>query len=169
MGNYNKSRTLDLCSHPLLLEIINTDLDFCPLPDSALWYVLFTRGCSNTGMASLGQGITQLSWVPFQNLEGGVPWQVVALDLIYSCLSQMCALVLCLHFQINRQSSHPAMPTSPLVCRPTPPIAMAQVVAGKSLSYQVSFFLAMPFLSFCHIWVLTLHFSCKWQVFFALS
>lgn len=36
MGHYDKSHTLDICSNPLLLEILKNNLSFHPLPDSAL-------------------------------------------------------------------------------------------------------------------------------------
>lgn len=137
MDHYDKSHTLDLCNSPLLLEILKNNLSFHPLPDSALgvgtcsWPV-----AAEHRTAPFGQGRARGSPDPFHSLEGGVPWQVFALDSIYSCLSQMCVLVLCPRFQIKQGSAHPAAPTSPFGCGSTSPVRVAQIVPGESLSYQ---------------------------------
>lgn len=137
MGHYDKSRTLDLCSSPPLLEMLKNDLSFHPLPDSALG--VGTRSwpaAAEHGNGTVRAGRARVSPDPFQSLEGAVPWQVFALDSIYSCLSQMCVIVLCPPFQIKQGSVHPAVPASPFARGCTSPVRVAQIVPGKSMSYQ---------------------------------
>lgn len=157
MGRCSKSHTLDLRSSPPLLEIIRNDPGFHPRPDSALWHTLFARGCSNTEMASSGQGVTRVSWDSFQNLEGHVPWQVFALGLIYSslptcvCLSPFPCLPnktlvfwfcsSCLTFCLQIHISHCHCSDS------------ARHQQNKSLSYQVSFWQCSFYLFVQSLWL----------------
>lgn len=141
--HYVKSPALGGCSSSLLFEIIKKILIFV----LSAW--LGTEVHLSPGLAVIQelvrQGIAWLSWISFQNLE-----ERVGSGYCYSCLSQKCVLV-----KIKYSSSHHALPNSTFACRSTLPVALLRQchVAGKSLLYQVSFFLAMQFLPFCHIWV----------------
>lgn len=115
MGHYDKSRTLDICSSLLLLEILKNNLSFHLLPDSALgvgtcsWPVAAEHRNSTI---QAGQGVGIARPVPKSGGRCALASVCSGLHLLLPfpnvCLSPLPS-------QVKQGSAHPAAPTSPFV------------------------------------------------------